>query len=97
MVLVRLVVFGGFGFDTGADLWEHVASASWPTGFCDRLILPLLSSFGWRGLAWRLSLALGLDWNVITVENRLGRFDHRSSSVIDARDKSSILRGMLLF
>ena len=74
MVLVRLVVFGGFGFDTGADLWEHVASASWPTGFCDRSNLPLLLSFGAVGLAERLSLALGVDWNVITVESRLGRF-----------------------
>jgi len=31
-------LFGWFGFDTGAELWEYVASASWLTGFCDRLI-----------------------------------------------------------
>ena len=31
------------------------------------------------------------------IENRLGRFDHGSSCVIDARDKSSIPRGVLLF
>ena len=70
-----LDIFDVFGFDTGEKLWEYVASASWPTGFCDRSIHSLAAVLWDSGVLLSVFSYAGSDGNVIAVRNRLGRFD----------------------